>query len=188
MSGKMSDHIPYEKIAIFIDGWNLARVSRDHLNREIDFRRLLSYFSRDFRVLRAFYYIGEDTDEQENNKQHSFLTWMRRNGYKVITRPIKVFLNERGEKEKKADFDADIAIDMFDLADKIDRAVLFSGDGDFTKVIDRIGMKGVRTHVFAYWGRGKGPTAPELMEAADEFTDLAEVMDEIGKVYAPNPS
>lgn len=173
--------VPFERIAIFIDGWNLARVTKDYLRKEIDFRKLLNYFSRDALLLRAFYYIGEETEEGEKRKQHAFLTWLRRNGYKVITKPIKVFINERGEQEKKADFDVDIAIDMFDLADKIDRVVLFSGDGDFTKLIDRIAMKGVRTHVVAYWGRGGGPTAPELMEAADEFTNLAEIIEDIAR-------
>ena len=71
---------------------------------------------------------------------------------------------------------------MFDLADKVDRVILFSGDGDFTKLIERIGMKGVKTQVVAYWGRGRGPTAPELMEAADEFTDLGDIIDEIAGV------
>lgn len=171
--------IPFERIAIFIDGWNLSRVAKDYLKKEVDLRKLLDYFSRNAFILRAFYYIGEETDPEEKVKQHRFLTWLRRNGYKVITKPIKTFVNEKGEQEKKANFDVDIAIDMFDLADKVDKVVLFSGDGDFTKVIDRVGMKGVRTQVVAYWGRGRGPTAPELMESADEFTDLEDIMEEI---------
>ncbi len=84
------------------------------------------------------------------------MTWLKRNGFKVITKPIRVFIDKDGKQVKKADLDVDIAIDMFDLADKVDKVVLFSGDGDFVKVIERIGMKGVRTQVVAYWDRGKG--------------------------------
>ena len=174
--------VPFEKIAIFIDGWNIARATRDHLGKEIDFRKLLDFFSRDAFLLRAFYYIGEAVEEEDKRRQIGFLTWLRRNGYKVITKPIRFVINERGEQEQKADLDVDIAIDMFDLSDKVDRVVLLSGDGDFTKLIDRIGMKGVRTQVVAYWGRGKGPVAAELMEAADEFIDLEDIIDEIARV------
>jgi len=173
--------IPFERIAIFIDGWNLAIQSRDYLKKEIDFRKLLNYFKREGFVLRAFYYIGEEVEEGLKEKQHKFLTWLRRNGYKVITKPIKTFINEEGKKHRKADFDVDIAIDMFDIADKVDKIILFSGDGDFTNLIDRIGMKGIKTVVVSYWGKGKGPTAPELMEAADEFIDLEEIIEEIAK-------
>lgn len=178
-----SSAVPYERVVIFIDGWNFAKQSKEYLAREVDFKKLLQYFSKDTLLLRAFYYIGEETDgdNDDRSKQHHFLTWMKRNGYKVITRPIKIFINSDGEQEKKADFDVDMAIDMFDLADKIDRIILLSGDGDFAKLIDRIGMKGVRTQVVSYWGRGKGPTAPELMEAADIFIDLEDVIDEISK-------
>jgi uncharacterized LabA/DUF88 family protein len=173
--------VPFERIAIFIDGWNFARVTRDWLKKEVDFWKLLNYFARDALILRAFYYIGEEVKEEERRKEHTFITWLRRNGYKVITKPIKVFVNDKGEEEKKADFDVDMAIDMFDLADRVDRIVLFSGDGDFTKLIDRIGMRGIRTQVVAYWGRGRGPLAPELMEAADEFIDLEDIIDDIAK-------
>jgi len=174
--------VPFEKVAIFIDGWNLGRTAKDYLNKEIDFRKLINFFSREAFLLRAFYYIGEEVEEDAREKQIKFLTWLRRNGYKVVTKPIRTFVNERGEQVKKANLDVDIAIDMFDLADKVDRVILFSGDGDFTKLIERIGMKGVKTQVVAYWGRGRGPTAPELMEAADEFTDLGDIIDEIARV------
>ncbi|HDM35800.1 MAG TPA: NYN domain-containing protein [Candidatus Syntrophoarchaeum butanivorans] len=182
MSGERSMVVaPFEKIAIFIDGWNFAKQAMEYLRREVDFAKLLDFLSKDAFLLRAFYYIGEETEPEERSKIQPFLTWLRRNGYKVITKPIKTFINEDGEPVKKADFDVDIAIDMFDLADKVDRVILISGDGDFTKLIDRVGMKGVRTQVISYWGRGKGPTAPELIEAADEFTDLEEIIDKIAR-------
>lgn len=169
---------------MFIDGWNLARVTKDYLGKEVDFRKLLNYFTRNAFVLRVFYYIGEKiTPEEEAVKQKRFITWLKRNGFKVVTKPVKTFINEKGEREEKANLDVDIAIDMFDLADKVDKIVLISGDGDFTKVIERIGMKGVRTQVIAYWdfGKGKVVTSTELIEAADEFIDLKDIIDEIAK-------
>lgn len=62
----------FEKIAIFIDGWNLAKTSKEYLNKEIDFKKLLDYFSREAYVLRAFYYIGEVQDPEERKRHRVF--------------------------------------------------------------------------------------------------------------------
>jgi len=39
------------------------------LKKEIDFRKLLDYFSKNTFVLRAFYYIGEVTEPEEAKKE-----------------------------------------------------------------------------------------------------------------------
>jgi uncharacterized LabA/DUF88 family protein len=76
----------------------------------------------------------------------------------------------------------EIAIDMLELADKVDRVVLFSGDGDFAPLLQAAGRKGARTQVVSYWGKGEGPTAPELIEAADIFTDLKDILPSVIKI------
>ena len=85
---------------------------------------------------------------------------------------IKTFTNG----EKKGNLDIEIAIDMLELADKIDRAILFSGDGDFAPLLKKVGMKGVRTQVVSYGSRGEGPTASELLDSTDIFTDLQDII------------
>jgi uncharacterized LabA/DUF88 family protein len=158
---------PVEKIALFIDGANLNAVSYE-LKAKIDFAKLLSYFGQNAIILRAFYYIA--TDREGTNV--SFLVWLKRNGYQVVTKPIKEF----DDGTQKGNLDIEIAVDMLELADKVDRVVLFSGDGDFAPLIKRVGGKGTRTQVVAYWGHGEGATAPELMEAADIFTELQDII------------
>ena len=166
---------PVEKIAIFIDGANLSKACSDWFERDIDYAKLLSHFSRNAVMLRAYYYTG--IDSEEDLQSNRFLFWLKRNGYRLRTKQIKTF----SDGARKGDLDVDIAVDMLELVDKIDRAILFSGDGDFATLLERVGMKGVRTHVVSYWGRGEGPTARELIDAADVFTDLSEVIDEIAR-------
>lgn len=166
---------PEEKIALFIDAPNLSKACSEWLKRDIDYAKLLGYFSKDATVLRAYYYIGIDSDD--DLQSNPFLFWLRRNGFRLVTKQIKTF----SDGVRKGNLDIEIAIDMLELVNHIDRAVLFSGDGDFAPLLDRVGMKGVRTQVVAYWGRGEGPTARELMDAADIFTDLADIVDEIAR-------
>jgi uncharacterized LabA/DUF88 family protein len=165
---------PVEKIALFIDGANLYAVAHDQLRIKIDYARILTYFSHKAIILRAFYYIATDSVDGANLP---YLVWLKRNGYQVVTKPMKEF-DDGGQK---GNLDIEIAIDMLELADKVDRVVLFSGDGDFAPLLRKVGTKGTRTQVVSYWGYGEGPTAPELLEAADIFTDLKDIVSFISK-------
>ena len=160
---------PLEKIAIFIDGANLNAMAYDQLRVKIDFAKLLNYFGRNGLILRAFYYLATDTVDRS---KLPFLAWLGRNGYQVVTKPMKEF----DDGTQKGNLDIEIAIDMLELADKVDRVVLVSGDGDFAPLLKRVGSKGARTQVVAYWGHGEGGTAPELLEAADTFTELQDII------------
>ncbi len=164
---------PMEKIGLFIDGANLSAMSHE-LKARIDFAKLLNYFSRNAFILRAFYYVATDKIEGSNIP---FLVWLKRNGYQVVTKPMKEF----NDGSQKGNLDIEIALDMLELADKMDREILFSGDGDFAPLLKRVGRKGTRTQVVAYWGHGEGITAPELLEAADIFTELQDILDFISR-------
>ncbi|HEX9926505.1 MAG TPA: NYN domain-containing protein [Anaerolineae bacterium] len=164
-----------EKIALFIDAANLDKMCRKWLRQDIDFAKLLTYFGRDAIILRAFYYTAIETEEEV--RSNPFLFWLKRNGYHLVTKPIKTFT----DGEKKGNLDIEIAIDMLELADKLDRAVLFSGDGDFAPLLKRVGMKGVRTQVVSYGDRGEGPTAADLLDTVDVFTDLGKLIRFIAK-------
>lgn len=165
---------PVEKVALFIDGANLYAIAHDHLRIKLDYAKLLAYFSRNAILLRAFFYIATETAEDANQP---YLVWLRRNGFQMVTKPMKAF-EDGGQK---GNLDIEIAIDMLELADKVERVVLFSGDGDFAPLLRAVGRKGAITQVVSYWGRGEGPTAPELIEAADIFTDLKDIADLISK-------
>ena len=158
-----------DRIAIFIDGSNLY-YSQQKLNLHIDFLRLLDYFTSDGSLLRSFYYTGVDPDDKG---QRGFIHMLRLNGYKVIEKPIKRY----PDGSTKANLDIELAIDMLALADKYDRAVLFSGDGDLTRLVEAVQMKGVRVHVVSTIGM----VATELRASADYFLDLSDIRKQIEK-------
>ncbi len=43
--------------------------------------------------------------------------------------------------------DVDLAVDMMEIADRVDHVVLFSGDGDFRRLVEAVQRKGVRVTV-----------------------------------------
>ena len=77
----------FGKMAVFIDGNNLFHAARS-INIEIDYAKLLGVFCKYGPVLRAFFYTGVD---ENASKQQGFLLWMKRNGYKVVQKELKVF-------------------------------------------------------------------------------------------------
>ena len=166
-----------EKVALFIDGANLGALAYDYLNIKLDFAKLLNHFGQNCYIVRAFYYAATYPGDDEAKSNIGFLSWLGRNGFQVVTKPIREF----PDGTHKGNLDIEIAIDMLELADKVDRVVLFSGDGDFAPLLRRVGAKGVVTHVVSYWGDGRGPTSAELIEAADKFIELQKILPFISK-------
>lgn len=157
------------KIAIFIDGNNLFHAARFH-NVDIDYNKLLRVLLGNGRLLRAFFYTGVDAGAE---RQQGFLLWMSRNGFRVVQKELKTFY----DGTRKANLDVEIAVDMVNLAGKYDTAVLVSGDEDFVYAVNAVAYKGCRVEVAGF----RSNTAPCLIDAADYFIDLGEIVDLIRK-------
>ncbi len=166
---------PKDKIALFIDAANLSRTIERQTPKsvDIDYKKLLEYFSREAFILRAYYYTGINNENElhDNRFYHS----LKQKGYHLVTKRIKTFQDGK----RKGNLDIEIALDMLELASTVDRVVLFSGDGDFVPVLKRIGKMGVRTEVVSYAGGSNSSLAADLRDTADVFTDLAQIMDHI---------
>lgn len=158
------------KVAIFIDGNNLFHAAKT-AGVEIDYSRLLKHLCGDDRLLRAFFYTGVD---EQASKQAGFLLWMRRNGYRVVEKEIKVF----PDGTKKANLDVEIAVDMLSLVDKYDTAILVSGDEDFAYAVNAIAYKGARVIIAGF----RNNTSPKLIDVSDKFIILDEVKEAISKI------
>ncbi len=179
-----------ERVALFIDGANIYYGTRE-LSLQIDWKRLLEYFSRDARLLRAFYYsaILEDGPDW----LHRQLDWLAYNGYTVVTKPAKRFRRvvlgangaERVVEQVKGDMDIELAIDMLTLAEHCDRIALFSGDGDLRRLVEAVQQRGVRVQVVSTLRTRDYGIADELRRQADEFIDLEDLRPAIERQYAP---
>ena len=118
--------LPSERIALFIDGANLYSASRN-LGFDVDYRNLLEFFRKKAHVVRAYYYSAVlETDEYSPLKP--LTDWLAYNGYTLVTKPAKEFTDSAGRRRVKGNMDIEVAVDMLELAPRIDHAVLFSGD------------------------------------------------------------
>jgi uncharacterized LabA/DUF88 family protein len=199
-----------ERVSIFIDGWNFARATYEGLGIRVDFKRLLATLAGDRMLVRALYYIAEWSDEsygamsnlrrvraadapppppdpaesdRRRVQQLGFIRMLNRNGYQVVKRPVLAF----ADGSTKAAIGIDLALDMPALADRCDRMILVSGDGDFVPIVRAVAARGVRVQVVASQSPMAANSTPEhprpfparasddLLDAADEFTELRDI-------------
>lgn len=164
------------RVAIFIDGSNLFYAALQ-LGIEIDYTKLLTTLTSGSRLLRSFFYTGVD---RNNEKQQGFLLWMRRNGYRVITKDLM----QLPDGSKKANLDVEIAVDMLALVRWYETAILVSGDGDLAYAVNAVSYQGVRVEVVSL----RSMTSDQLINLADRYIDLEMIKDEIKKTDRPNYS
>jgi uncharacterized LabA/DUF88 family protein len=157
------------KVAIFIDGANLFYAALQ-LGIEINYTKLLGHLTSGARLLRAFFYTGVDLN---NEKQQSFLLWMRRNGYRVVTKELV----QLPDGSKKADLDVEIVVDMMTMVGSYDTAILVSGDGDLAYAVNALSYKGVRVEVVSL----RSMTSDSLINYADCYIDLDSIKENIQK-------
>ena len=171
------------KIALFIDGANL-HVATKTLGFDIDYRRLLKEFESCGTLLRAFYYTAV-VDDHEFSSIRPLVDWLNYNGYTVVTKPTKEFVDAGGRRKVKGNMDIELAVDAMELATRIDHLVLFSGDGDFRYLVEAMQRRGVRVTVIS---TAQPPlVADELRRQADAFIDLAELRSKISRDSSERP-
>lgn len=127
-----------KKIIVFIDGSNIYFAQKKS-GFWLDWVKVKHYFEKRYCVLDYRYYVGL---RQRKNNMRDFLNKLSKIGFTIITKPVKIVFDEKGQKFEKANFDVEITADMFMLSEKYDIAVLFSGDSDFVylnEILNRIG-------------------------------------------------
>ncbi len=174
---------PDESIAIFIDGANLHYSARA-LGFDIDYRKLLELFGSQGRLVRAFYYTAL-MEEEEYSPIRPLVDWLEYNGYTLVTKPAKGFTDAMGNRKIKGNMDVEIAVDMMAMASKIDHVVLFSGDGDFRRLVEAVQHKGVRVSVASTLRTSPPMVADELRRQADMFIDLQDLAPRIAREPRP---
>jgi uncharacterized LabA/DUF88 family protein len=170
---------PTNKIALFIDGANLYSAAKA-LGFDIDYKRLLTEFQSRGALLRAFYYTAV-IEDQEYSALRPLTDWLNYNGYAVVTKPAKEFVDAGGRRKIKGNMDIELAVDAMELAGHIHQMVLFSGDGDFRPLVEAVQRRGVHVTVISTLVSQPPMIADELRRQADVFTDLTELRSRIGR-------
>lgn len=177
---------PREKMVLLIDGANLYAASRG-LGFDIDYRKLLKSFKDRGYVLRAYYYTAI-IEDQEYSSIRPLVDWLDYNGYKVVTKPAKEYTDSSGRRKIKGNMDIELAVDAMEMADTADHFVLFSGDGDFTYLVNVLQRKGRKVTVVSTVSSQPPIISDDLRRMADNFLDLAGLKAEIGREFAARPA
>ena len=177
---------PTDRTALFIDGANLYSAARS-LNIDIDYKKLLDEFRKRGLLLRAYYYTAI-ADDQDYSPIRPLVDWLDYNGFTMVTKPMRRYTDtSTGQLRSKGNMDIEMAVDMLDMAVHLDHAILFSGDGDFRRLVEAVQRKGVRVTVVSTVKCQPPMVADELRRQADAFVDLADLTAIIGRprVHAP---
>ena len=167
------------RIVLFIDGANFYATAKA-LGFDIDYKRLLADFRTRGTLVRAFYYTAI-IEDQEYSSIRPLVDWLDYNGYTVVTKATKEFIDASGRRKVKGNMDIELAVDAMELAEHVDQIVLFSGDGDFRSLVEAVQRRGVRVTVVSTISSQPPMIADELRRQADVFTDLVELQSKLGR-------
>jgi len=171
--------ISRNKIALFIDGANFYATARA-LGLDVDYKRLLQEFCDQGELIRAFYYTAM-VEDHDFSSLRPLIDWLQYNGFSVVTKAAKEFVDLGGRRRVKGNMDIELAIDAMELASHIDEMILCSGDGAFRSLIRTIQRRGVRVTVVSTLATQPPMVADELRRQADVFIDLLELRPKIGR-------
>jgi uncharacterized LabA/DUF88 family protein len=165
-----------ERVAILIDGNNMSHGSRRH-GVVVDYGTLLLWAGQGGprkpngckairglvyprHIVMARVYLGPSRNG--NDRRESFVALMAEIGFEVVISA------EEGNSRKTA-VDRDVMLDALALAygGKVDRVLLLSGDGGFTRMVDTLKALGVQVEVCAF-----PDVSAALRRSADQFWDL----------------
>jgi uncharacterized LabA/DUF88 family protein len=168
-----------EKTVVFIDGANLYATARG-LDFDIDYKKLLALFREKSNLVRAYYYTVL-IEDQEYSPIRPLVDWLDYNGYTLVTKPAKDFTDSTGRRRIRNSIDVDLAVDMIEIAERVDHVVLFSGDSGYRRLIEAVQRRGARVTVVSTTASNTASVADELRRQADRFLDVRELRGEIAR-------
>ena len=177
---------PAEKLALFIDGAKLYGAAKG-LQFDIDYKRLLELFARKGNLVRAFYYTAV-AEDQEFSPLRPLVDWLDYNGFSVVTKPLKEFTDSQGRRRVKGNMDIELAIDVMEISACVDHVVIFSGDGDFRRLVEAVQRRGKRVSVVSTIRTSPPMVSDELRRQADNFIELDDLKNQIARDSGSKPA
>ena len=162
-----------DRVCLFIDGANLYSASRN-LGFDVDYRSLLAFFRARSRLIRAYYYSAV-LDTEEYSPLKPLTDWLVYNGYTLVTKAAREFTDAAGRRRIKGNMDIELAVDMLEMAPRIDHAILFSGDADFRRLVEAVQRHGTLVSVISSIRTTPPMVGDELRRQADQFVELADI-------------
>lgn len=151
-----------DKVAVFIDAANFE-ISLKLSNLWADYKKLLQFIKGYGEPVILRYY----SPRFQTTGQDKFFTFIKKLGFKIVTKNIKVIRSAKTNKNK-ANFDVEIAFDCAVSIGKFNKLILLSGDSDFVYLVEQLQKKTIYSIVVSPGWR----TAKELRKQADQFIEL----------------
>jgi uncharacterized LabA/DUF88 family protein len=150
-----------QRVGVFVDVQNMYYSAKNLYKAKVNFAQVLREAVAGRKLVRAIAYaIKADIKEEKG-----FHDALEKIGYEVKTKDLQTFAGGA----KKGDWDIGIAMDMIELALKLDTLILVSGDGDFVDLLQHLRRAmGCRLEVMAIGPSSSG----KLRDEADEFIDM----------------
>lgn len=154
------------KVGVFIDAANIT-MNGGYAMRYDVLRNFCASGDDPIRLNTYLAYDGDraKVDDEYRTRQQRYYSVLRNFGYKVITKEVRWYNDDQGNRMGKANADLDMGIDMLLQAKYLDKIYLLTGDGDFRKVVSALQNQGVRVELIAFNNVSK-----ELKYEADNFT------------------
>ena len=152
-----------QRVGVFVDAQNMYHSAKNLYHAKANFKKILEAAVNGRQLIRAFVYVIKT----ESGEEKAFIEALEKSGYEIKVKDLQIFPGGM----KKADWDVGMAIDAIILADKIDVAVIVTGDGDFVPLVEYLRVnRGLKVEAVSF-GRS---TSAKLKETVDVFTDLGE--------------
>ncbi len=150
-----------QRVGVFVDVQNLYYSARNIYKSKVNFRAILKEAVKERSLIRAIAYVIKADVKDEAN----FFEALKNLGYEVKEKDLQIFYGGA----RKGDWDIGIAMDMIELAPRLDTVILVSGDGDFVPLLRHVKhAMGCFVEVMAF---GKS-SSQKLIEEADNYIDL----------------
>ena len=150
-----------DRVAVFVDVQNVYYTVKQIYGCHFDYRAFWDQVTEGREVVRAFAYAIDRKDQ----KQIRFQQILESIGFEVKLKPFI----QRSDGSAKGDWDVGITLNMIELANEVDVAVLASGDGDFDLAVRKLrDAHGVEVEVYG----ARKLTAATLIQAATRFVPI----------------
>jgi uncharacterized LabA/DUF88 family protein len=158
------------RLGVFVDVPNVM-YGVDADAKPVHMGKLLDFLAEGRELVRATAYSPVSDDPREPIEQQKFVAPFVPYNYRITTKPLKRF----ADGSIKGNFDVEMALDMLQMADRLDVLCIVSGDADFSRAVEAVQTRGVRVEVVAF----AGSASIEMRALADRYIQLDGMVDKI---------
>jgi len=173
----------YGKTIVLIDATNIIYANK-YLTWPIDHEKLIKYLKERYNTKKVIYYSGLEAGDVG---RANFYRIIESFGFETRIKPVTVYRGKfywkrfrcpkcrqivkrrfQGPPIKKANCDVDLTVDAIKYSPNYDTLLLFSGDGDFSALVNHLKTKNKKTIIFST----KQTCSKKLRQVAYRFIEI----------------